>query len=544
MPKQFPNATPQQLVMLRQKKLHQKKLFPTTKDTTPTIAYLSQKFNEKSMVPPIWFTAAITTATAFTLTGSKIKINDCHSISTCVWFMIIGISSTRKGAVGSFFTNQLDLLQSLYVKHVKPNFITHLDGATIPAITAQTEINEGTLGVTYEEISEFRKQFKIDDADGLRSKLLSIHDGRPWKYKYKKELDISIERTYFVMLLAGQYETATDFLNTFKKEGFAPRIQPVYTPGVIPISSSEQKKAAKIWKDLKLDDKIHAVCVQLSYRFGINHLNDPSRTTFEHFISENATKIHDALSDMCISKLAELEFIEPDVGSAYGKLADRAVAVALNWTAFEYTWKLLEENKCLLKPLKDYSGQELLRLDPRLKIQSLTIEGNVLQQAFNFCEKAMLCDLGMREGYFSDSLSTCLVNDVPLSWMGKYLIKCDSVIMSVRYLTHVTQIRLGVKISNGKANVNEIKKMHTFMKQLNIGMTVNDDTYLILYDINKINDTEAIKQILLSYQYLGISREDIQQIFNCQNLKQLCISQNNAVINRTLQQTYYKQKNQ
>eukprot|EP01084_Bolivina_argentea_P278363 475504_1 len=548
MPKQFPNKTPSELIKDRQKKLLKHNAFPTVNDTTITIGQLADKFHEKSMVPQNWFIASLTCLISYTLTGSRLHINAEHLIGACLWFLIIGISSTRKGACSSFFAKQLDRLQPILKLFIGDSFVAYLDGGTISGITEQVKTNEGTLGILYEEIGEFRKQFKIDDNDGLRSKLLSIYDGRPWRYKYKTLVNIDMERTYFIMLLNGQYETATDFLNTFKKEGFAPRIQPVYTPGVIPISSKDQKKAAKIWKERKYDDKIHITIKQLLFRFGANHLCDPKNTFFDHRIAEEAEDYHDHISDLCTGKLANLEFEDSDVASAYGKLPDRVAAVALSWTAFEEQWKLCEDDIKLNKPLRLYSEEEKKDLDPRLVNQGVILRKNILETAFSFCEKNMLVDLGIRENYFpynikqEDKSIQSISVSPSLSWVGKYLMKCSIPIISVRYLISVAQIRLGVFKPSKAAKVEHIKELNKYLSNLNIGQNVIDDSYLLLYDINNITDLKAVKEILLGYQFLGMGKKDIKQLFSCKNIKNLCFNQYNDVISKSMKGTWYKAK--
>eukprot|EP01084_Bolivina_argentea_P142223 249849_1 len=224
------------------------------------------------MNPPVWFIIAITTLISFCLSGGKIKANSGHSAVACVWALLVGISSSRKGAIAKFFNDQLGLLQPIFSEYVSESFKTTIDGGTLPAITNQAQINSGTLALSYEEVGEFRKHFKIDDPDGLCSKLLSIFDGRRWEYTYKSQIDIDMAQTFFAMLLCGQYESATDFLNKFQSQGFAPRIMSVYSPGVHLISAANQEIAADLWERLGLDDQVFQTMKQLSFRFSINHL--------------------------------------------------------------------------------------------------------------------------------------------------------------------------------------------------------------------------------------------------------------------------------
>eukprot|EP01083_Nonionella_stella_P291862 992919_1 len=200
---------------------------------------------------------------------------------------------------------------------------------------------------------------------------------------------------------SSQYETGTDFLNTYKREGFAPRLLPVYTPGVVYRSTKDQKAAAQRWDDEDYDAKILFALKQLSFRFGINHLKN-TETRFMHRIHESATEFHNKMCDDCNAILQDLEFENPDIASAYGKLADRVVQMACVWIAFESTWDLIEEGVTLSKALYEYSEMEFERLDDRLK-GGLEVKEGMIEKAFHWCESSMLCDLGLREGYFAKS---------------------------------------------------------------------------------------------------------------------------------------------
>eukprot|EP01084_Bolivina_argentea_P017865 33318_1 len=536
--KQHPYATEAKKIKIRHEKLSKTNSFPNSSDTTPTIAGLADKFTQKTMTPPVWFITAITALISFCMSGSTIRANAGHFAVACIWALLVGISSSRKGAVAKFFGDQLSFLQPFYSEYVSEAFKVTIDGGTLPAISAQAQANDGTLALSYEEVDEFRKNFKIDDPDGLCSKLLSIYDGRPWKYQYKNQIDMDMARTFFVMLLCGQYETATDFLNKFKAQGFAPRIVTVYSPGCHLISAEDQEKAAEIWNKLGLDGEVNEAIKQLSFRFGLNYVSSPDNVRFEHKLTHESRMLYNKMSNNCNQIYAKLEMENSKVASAYGKLMDRVLSFALNWTAYEQQCILIKQKLKLVKPLNNYTELELNAVDERLKSQCIHIPAGILQKAYDFCHKNMLNDLCIREGYFEEQKESGDI-DINISYLGEYLVSCNSRIISTSYQLRCKSRRLNISKPKKKPPASDLKKLHLYLEYLNIGTVLKDGEFLVLYNLNDLSNKDAVKKVLQAYQYLGVNQEQIESICKPVNIKDVSISQYEQILVNTLKQKSY-----
>ena len=505
----YPNATDMHDIQNRNKQLKENDAFPTVRDTTVAIREISTLFSAKSMTPENWTIASLSGLTSLCLSGSKVKVNAGHSCGTSEWYMIVGISSSRKGCVSSFYAKHVAALNPLFRKYITSDFLITIDGATLPAIQKQTQTNKGTLAVIYEEVGEFVKQFKLYDNDGLRGKLLCIYDGRGWTMNYKGKDNIYIPSAYFTLFINAQYKTGTDFLNTFQEEGLAPRICTIYHSEVPYTSSKQQDEAAEKWLNSGMDTIIHQSCKQLTYRFAIPHLQSDNKVEFHHEVSEDAKDLCHDMRDYCMKQCIRNQHNNPPLASMYGKMPDKAIKTSLLWTALEESINNVREGRLLDKPLTEYSEIELQQIDPRIRSQKIYISRESLKQAVVWVEKNLLVDLAIRKGYFPLK-NNHLIPDIEKTFVATYLSKMGCKIISTTYV-HQWK-RLNVEGGSGRSSAKVVQKLHELLSEMNIGYQLMNGDYFLLHDIAKMQNAESIAEVLKGFQYIGLTEDDYNEI--------------------------------
>jgi len=180
------------------------------------------------LCPKIFFVAGLSVLMSYFMGGSTIKVTDTHKVSITLWFLVIAISSARKGAAHTTIHAILKAVRPYYRTHLGMfafcDIIMHnikifriikgnhwqftLDNGTIPAILKLFRDNKETMLIEYEEIGEFIKTFELEDKHGLRAKLLSIHDCKPWQHQYKNGPTIAVEKPKAPMFVGAQHTYA------------------------------------------------------------------------------------------------------------------------------------------------------------------------------------------------------------------------------------------------------------------------------------------------------------------------------------------------
>ena len=503
----YPNATNMQDFTYRMRKVKENEMFPGVDDTIEPIKEISQLFSSKTMTPPNWAIATITCATSLCLSGSKVTVNAGHSCGTATWVNLCGISSSRKGSISTWYTKHIDSLNPYFQKYIGPDFQISIDGATLPAIQKQTQSNKGTLSVHYEEVGEFIKQFKLYEADGLRSKLLMIHDQREWKMDYKGKQNIHIPSTYWTMMISSQPATGTDFLNTLQEEGLSPRILTIFHSDVEYRSSKQLDESSQQWVNSNIDVDLHQTFVQIIFRFAIPHLQSDNKIEFFHMISEAAQELCRQIRDRCMQKWMRYHSTKPAIASIYGKMADKIIKVACIWCVFRQCHRFVKEGRLLEKPLCAYSEEELENIDPELKSQELQIGREELEQAHKWVEKNLLVDAALRTGHFVLEDEDFGI-EPERTFFADYLLGMEHKIISNSFVHQWKR----PKINGSRANAREVKEMHEYLSDINAGYTLMNGAFFSLHNVKNMKNMESVVEVLKAYQYIGLNQSDYGQI--------------------------------